>query len=104
MASNDPGWQYGTAVEGKGNQKMICTFCNKTTKGGITRHKHHLAGDSAQVLKCPRVPIEIQKLFIDASDKKKQDKEATNKIPHFDDDVVDIDEDEEATTNSEFFQ
>ncbi|KAL7585739.1 hypothetical protein Lser_V15G44315 [Lactuca serriola] len=104
MASNDPGWQYGIAVEGKGNQWVICTFCNKTTKGGITRHKHHLAGDSAQVLKCPRVPIEVQKVFKDAFDKKKQDKEAMKKIPHFDDDVVDIDEDEEATTNSEFFQ
>ena len=66
MASNDPGWQYGTAVEGKGNQWVICTFCNKTTKVGITRHKHHLAGDSAQVLKCLRVPIEVHKVFKDA--------------------------------------
>nr|KAJ0221194.1 hypothetical protein LSAT_V11C200088390 [Lactuca sativa] len=93
MASNDPGWHYGKTVEGKGNQW-----------GGVTRLKHHLADDFSQALKCPRVPIEVKKVFKDAFDKNIKDRKETNKIPHFDDDVVDIDEDEEAPTNSDVFQ
>nr|KAJ0207349.1 hypothetical protein LSAT_V11C500250980 [Lactuca sativa] len=42
------------------------------SRGGITRHKHHLAGDTAQVTKCSKVPAEVKAFFKEAFDKKKQ--------------------------------
>ncbi|KAD6454364.1 hypothetical protein E3N88_09070 [Mikania micrantha] len=89
----DPGWTYGTLVEGTKNS-VRCNFCNFVSKGGITRHKHHLAWDSADVSRCPKVPLEVKNLFKELFEKKKQTKEAMNEIPHFDD-VVDLDDDDE---------
>ncbi|CAI9293560.1 unnamed protein product [Lactuca saligna] len=104
MASNDLGWGYGKPVEGKGNAWVVCDFCNFLSKGGITRHKHHLVGDSPSVKKCTKVPVEVQKRFKDEFQKRKQHKEELNKIPHFNDAIVDLDDkDEEDTTNSDFF-
>nr|KAJ0187695.1 hypothetical protein LSAT_V11C900463310 [Lactuca sativa] len=65
---------------------LIATF-----QRGITRHKHHLVGDTAQVAKCSKVPSEVKAFFKETFDKKKKEKEARNIIPHFDD-VVDLDE------------
>ncbi|CAI9277417.1 unnamed protein product [Lactuca saligna] len=80
MSSNDPRWGYGKPIEGKGNALVICDFWNFLSKGRITRHKHHLVGDSPQIKK-------------------------SEQIPRFDDAFVDInDKDEEATTNIDFFQ
>ncbi|KAL8211530.1 hypothetical protein R6Q57_005967 [Mikania cordata] len=84
----DPGWTCETLVEGTKNS-VRCNFCNFVSKGGITRHK-----DSADVSRCPKVPLDVKNLFKQSFEKKKQTKEAMNEIPHFDD-VVDLDDDEE---------
>nr|KAJ0209892.1 hypothetical protein LSAT_V11C400211820 [Lactuca sativa] len=49
-----------------------------------------------KVCKCLRTPLDVRKLFKDIFEKQKQDKVERSHIPHVDDDVVDInDEDEE---------
>ncbi|CAI9303558.1 unnamed protein product [Lactuca saligna] len=60
----DPGWAYGTKVEG--NNQCVQS-------------------------KCSKVLAEVKAFYKEAFDKKKQAKEAMNNIPHFDD-VVDLDE------------
>ncbi|XP_022025633.1 uncharacterized protein LOC110926187 [Helianthus annuus] len=95
--SADPGWTYGTLVEGS-KTSVRCNFCGFVSTGGITRHKHHLAWDSPDVARCPKVPDDVKKLFIELFEKKKRVKETANSIPHFDE-VVELeenDEDEEA--------
>ncbi|KAI3795361.1 hypothetical protein L1987_38013 [Smallanthus sonchifolius] len=89
----DPGWTYGTLVEGTKNA-VRCNFCFFVSKSGITRHKHHLAWDSPDVARCPKVPNEVKALFKEHFDNKKRSREMMNIIPHFDD-VVDLDEDDE---------
>ncbi|KAI3783514.1 hypothetical protein L1987_42598 [Smallanthus sonchifolius] len=61
---------------------------------GITRHKHHLAWDSTDASRYPKVPTEVKNLFKEHFEKKKRAKEVMNNITHFDD-VVDLDEDDE---------
>ncbi|CAI9290098.1 unnamed protein product [Lactuca saligna] len=94
----DPGWAYETKVEGN-SQWVQCNLCSFVSRGEITRHKHHLAGDTAQVAKCSKVPAEVKAFFKETFDKKKPAKEAMNSIPHFDD-VVDLDkvDDDELNT------
>ncbi|KAI3755050.1 hypothetical protein L1987_54843 [Smallanthus sonchifolius] len=89
----DPGWTYGTLVEGTKNA-VRCNFCFFVSKSGITRHKHHLAWDSPDVARCPKVPNEVKALFKEHFENKKRSREMMNSIPHFDD-VVDLDEDDE---------
>ncbi|KAL4584188.1 hypothetical protein LXL04_008780 [Taraxacum kok-saghyz] len=91
----DIGWKHGALVEGTKNW-VLCNYCPNVAKGGITRHKHHLAGDSTSVCKCVRAPVEVKKLFKEIFEKQKQEKVVRNRIPHFDDDdVVDIDDADE---------
>lgn len=93
----DIGWKYGTLVVGSKNW-VLCNYCPNVAKGGITRHKHHLASDSTSVCKCLRAPPDVKKLFKDIFEKQKQDRVERNSIPHFDDDVVDIDDEDEEET------
>lgn len=40
---SDPGWEHATEIDSK--LKIVkCRYCDKIRSGGITRHKHHLAG------------------------------------------------------------
>lgn len=89
----DLGWSYGALVEGTKNQ-VQCNFCGFVSKGGITRHKHHLARDSGDVAKCKKVPTDVSQLFKEEFEKKKAMKDAMNRIPDFDD-VVDLDDEED---------
>ncbi|KAK9061970.1 hypothetical protein SSX86_019154 [Deinandra increscens subsp. villosa] len=89
----DPGWAHGTHVQGTKNS-VLCKFCGFKSTGGITRHKHHLAWDSSEVSKCPKVPPDVKQFFKELFEKSNQAKEAENRIPHFDD-VVDLEEDDE---------
>ena len=90
----DIGWSYASLVEGTKNH-VKCNFCSFVSTGGITRQKHHLAGDSADVVKCTKVPPQVKTLFKEEFEKKKQAKEFLNRRPHFYDDVFDLEEDEE---------
>ena len=90
---DDSGWLYGTAVPNTKNH-VQCNFCGKISTAGITRHKHHLAGNDRNIKKCKRVPDDVCQMFKVGFEKKKEMKEAANKIPHFDE-VVDLEEDED---------
>lgn len=80
----DPGWTYGTLVEGTKNS-VQCNFCFFVSKGGITRHKHHLACDSPDVSKCAKVPADVKKFFKESFENKKVMRDAIHSAPHFDD-------------------
>ncbi|KAL4564166.1 hypothetical protein LXL04_028219 [Taraxacum kok-saghyz] len=95
MPQNSKGAAGGGLVARTKNW-VLCNYCPNVAKGGITRHKHHLAGDSTSVCKCVRAPVEVKKLFKEIFEKQKQEKVVRNRIPHFDDDdVVDIDDEDE---------
>ncbi|KAG4935752.1 hypothetical protein JHK85_050671 [Glycine max] len=52
----DPGWKYcHSLVEGDTNT-IVCNFCGKITKGGITQAKQHLIGKSGNVAACKKTP------------------------------------------------
>ena len=89
----DPGWNYGTLVEGTKNH-VQCNLCGFISKAGITRHKHHLTWDYGNVLKCKKVPKDISQMFKEAFEKKKEMQETVNRIPNFDE-VVDLNEEED---------
>ncbi|KAI3725154.1 hypothetical protein L1987_64931 [Smallanthus sonchifolius] len=91
--SADPGWSYGTLVEGTKHQ-VRCNFCFCVSTGGITRHKHHLAWDDSNVARCTKVPTDVKKLFKEHFEKEKKAQEAMNTIPHFDN-VVELDDEDE---------
>ncbi|KAJ9544552.1 LOW QUALITY PROTEIN: hypothetical protein OSB04_024259 [Centaurea solstitialis] len=91
---DDPGWQYGTFVEGTKNS-VQCHFCGKICSSGITRLKHHFVGDDRNIKKCKKVPDDVSRMFKELFEKKKEKKEAENKIPHFDEVVELEDEDED---------
>ncbi|KAL5148359.1 hypothetical protein HKD37_13G035408 [Glycine soja] len=52
-------WQRGSyyhpLVEGDTNT-IVCNYCGKITKGGITRPKEHLIGKSSSVASCMKTP------------------------------------------------
>ncbi|KAG5040358.1 hypothetical protein JHK82_012478 [Glycine max] len=55
----DPGWKYcHSLVEGDTNT-IVCNFCGKITKGGITRAKQHLIGKSGNVAACKKTPPNV---------------------------------------------
>uniref|UniRef100_A0A0R0FZH2 BED-type domain-containing protein n=1 Tax=Glycine max TaxID=3847 RepID=A0A0R0FZH2_SOYBN len=55
----DSGWKYcHTLMEGDTNT-IVCNFCGKITKGGITRAKQHLIGKSGNVVACKKTPPNI---------------------------------------------
>ncbi|KAL5137454.1 hypothetical protein HKD37_10G027815 [Glycine soja] len=55
----DPGWKYcHPLVEGETNT-IVCNFCGKITKGGITRAKQHLIGKSGNIASCKKTPPNV---------------------------------------------
>ncbi|KAJ1410353.1 Zinc finger, BED-type [Sesbania bispinosa] len=69
----DPGWKYCHSLTEGDTQNIVCNFCEKVTRGGITRAKNHLTGSSNNVKACPKCPKEVQEeLKQYATDKKKQ--------------------------------
>uniref|UniRef100_A0A0R0K6W7 BED-type domain-containing protein n=1 Tax=Glycine max TaxID=3847 RepID=A0A0R0K6W7_SOYBN len=63
----DPGWKYcHSLVEGDTNT-IVCNFCGKITKGGITRAKQHLIRKSGNVAACKKTPpnvVEVLKEYM----------------------------------------
>ena len=55
----DPDWKYcHSLVEGDTNT-IVCNFCGKITKGGITKAKQHLIGKSGNVAACKKTPPNV---------------------------------------------
>ncbi|KAL6523730.1 hypothetical protein OROGR_017333 [Orobanche gracilis] len=92
----DPGWSHGKLVDDKHPGSGIrCNYCSKVTRGGITRHKHHLAGDNRDVAKCIKVPEFVKQTFVEHFAMKKRVKESMESIPHFDESVLEEQEQDE---------
>ncbi|KAK8497271.1 hypothetical protein V6N11_048099 [Hibiscus sabdariffa] len=54
VPSKDIGWHFGDPVP-NARGHVICKFCGKVTKGGITRFKEHIAHKGGKVSACPNV-------------------------------------------------
>ncbi|KAL6554980.1 hypothetical protein OROGR_006238 [Orobanche gracilis] len=92
----DPGWSHGKLVDDKHPGAGIrCNYCSKVTRGGITRHKHHLAGDNRDVAKCIKVPEFVKQTFVEHFAMKKRVKESMESIPHFGESVLEEQEQDE---------
>ncbi|KAL4355402.1 hypothetical protein GQ457_06G015690 [Hibiscus cannabinus] len=52
--SKDIGWHFGDPVP-NARGHVICKFCGKVTKRGITRFKEHIAHKGGEVSSCPNV-------------------------------------------------
>ena len=59
--SNDPGWKYGYWLKPGNINNVKCNLCGKVTRGGIKRHKEHLAGVGGDATGCPRVSTEFRR-------------------------------------------
>ncbi|XP_010527565.1 PREDICTED: uncharacterized protein LOC104804899 [Tarenaya hassleriana] len=56
----DPGWKYAEAVEENDTNTLVCKFCRKIMKGGITRVKEHLMGKKGNTTMCELCPKEVR--------------------------------------------
>ncbi|KAM0036374.1 putative transcription factor/ chromatin remodeling BED-type(Zn) family [Helianthus debilis subsp. tardiflorus] len=61
-AKTDITWKYVTEAQDENGKKMrICTFCNKSFRGGgINRMKQHLGGVKGNVAACLKVPADVR--------------------------------------------
>ena len=80
----DPAWNYDTLPNLKDRNKIICTYCNKETNGGINRFKKHLVGGYSDVKKCPKCPELVRDELREYMMKKKDIRNKMDSIPHFD--------------------
>ncbi|KAL5190703.1 hypothetical protein HKD37_04G010081 [Glycine soja] len=56
---DDSDWTYcHPLVEGDTNT-IVCNYCEKITKGGITRAKEHLVGKSGNAASCKKTPPDV---------------------------------------------
>ncbi|KAG4907026.1 hypothetical protein JHK84_055550 [Glycine max] len=55
----DPGWKYCHSLVEEDTNTIVCNFCGKITKGGITRAKQHLIGKSGNVAACKKTPPNV---------------------------------------------
>jgi len=59
--TNDPGWNTAHYISANDKNCIVCELCGKETRGGIARHKQHLAhtpGSNARP--CDKVPDSIK--------------------------------------------
>ncbi|KAL3633296.1 hypothetical protein CASFOL_022823 [Castilleja foliolosa] len=71
----DPGWDHCHYVDPKNRQLGIkCNYCDKVTKGGVSRAKEHLVGGYRNVHACKNAPgivkEELKKLLDAAKTKR----------------------------------
>lgn len=71
----DPGWKYNFLSDPNDTNTVTCSFCNKSTKGGIHRAKLHQVGGNRNAAKCLKCPDNVRKELQDYMDKKKVEKE-----------------------------
>lgn len=92
IRKKDIGWNYGRMVNpDKIVDGILCNFCQKVTKGGITQLKQHLVGGFRNTKPCPKAPACVKQEMKDHFEEKLAQKNVMDSIPHFDD-VFDIEE------------
>ncbi|KAI5006991.1 hypothetical protein ZWY2020_046939 [Hordeum vulgare] len=63
--SNDPGWNYGYWWKPPDINIVVCNLCGKITKGGIKRHKEHLAATGGDATWCPNATTQLRREMLD---------------------------------------
>ena len=77
----DIGWKYCHAVTENDTNNVVCNYCSKVMKGGITRAKQHLMGKRGNVSACDKCPKEVrEELWGYEKEKKKKDSEAFKRV------------------------
>ena len=67
------GWKYCHLIAENDTNNIVCNYCSKVMKGGITRVKQHLIGKRGNVLTCDKYPKEVrEELWAYEKDKKKK--------------------------------
>lgn len=56
----DPGWKYCHPLTENDTNPIVCNFCQKVIKGGITRAKEHLMGKKGNVAACSKCPKDVR--------------------------------------------
>ena len=75
---SDPGWKYCHPLKEGDTNNVVCNFCEKVTKGGITRAKYHLMGKKGNVAACFKCPKDVREElwnYFREKDKNNQGKE-----------------------------
>ncbi|XP_037404559.1 uncharacterized protein LOC119267293 [Triticum dicoccoides] len=85
--SNDPGWNYGYWLTPGNSNNVVCNLCGKITKGGIKRHKEHLAGTGGDATGCPKATTQLRREMLEYLEKNRRNIGQ----PDDDDDVVEVD-------------
>jgi hypothetical protein len=89
-------WKFYQLAQENSTNGCICNLCGKTIWGGITRLKEHLMAKTGNCKPCLKCPKEVrEELNQHAKNKKKQEKEAYERVKL---DMIDEgDSDEEAS-------
>ena len=53
------GWKYCHPLVERDTNTIVCNYCGKITKGGITRAKEHLIGKSGNIASCKKTPPDV---------------------------------------------
>jgi len=69
---SDPGWKHCRPMDESNLNTIICNYCGKVMKGGVTRAKEHLMAKKGNVTACTKtlknVREELWKLYKEKAD------------------------------------
>ena len=59
-AKKNSGWKYVCMLNPPNANDLVCNFCEKITRGGICRAKHHIVGGHRNAKICPKCPAHVR--------------------------------------------
>ncbi|KAI5015656.1 hypothetical protein ZWY2020_057046 [Hordeum vulgare] len=86
--SNDPGWKYGYWLKPLDINMVVYNLCGKITKGGIKRHKKHLAATGGDAIGCPNATTQLRR---EMSEYLENNRRKIRQPNDDDDDVAEVD-------------
>ncbi|XP_020203627.1 uncharacterized protein LOC109789148 [Cajanus cajan] len=81
LKRTDIGWKHCHPTKDNDTNEIMCNYCKKIMKGGITRAKQHLMGKKGNVAPCQSVPEEVKdELWALEKNKKMKESESCQRI------------------------
>ncbi|KAJ1259300.1 hypothetical protein BS78_10G143300 [Paspalum vaginatum] len=88
----DPAWAHCFCPDATKKHGLVCKYCDKLLKAGITRVKYHLASIKGNnVKKCEKVPHPVRDEMIALLTKKTEENDQKDKEKQMERDEIDID-------------